>query len=282
METKTRKELQRANYEIAEAIAPTWERRRADVEAFAAPVRAWMLQELAPRTGDTILELAAGNGDTGFEAVPMIGARGKLITTDFSPAMVASARRRGYQLGLANVDYRVIDAQDIDLADDSVDGVLCRFGLMLMVDPEAALAEIRRVLRPAGRLVLAVWGPPQHNPYFTAVVSALVTEGRLAPPDPEGPGVFRMADGARTIAWLTKAGFETVRTEEVSVLFRLASIDAYLDFVGDTAGPIGLSVRRLTDEERGAVAAQVADVLGPFATRDGVDIPGDALCAVAR
>ena len=102
---------------------------------FAAPVRQWMLRELRPRAGDTLLELAAGAGDTGFEAAATAGEHGRLITSDFSPAMLDAARRRGAELGVANVAYRVIDAERIELDDDSVDRVLCRFGYMLMAEP---------------------------------------------------------------------------------------------------------------------------------------------------
>jgi ubiquinone/menaquinone biosynthesis C-methylase UbiE len=76
-----------ASYEIAEAIAPTWERRRADIEQVSTPVREWMLRELRPREGDTVLELAAGIGETGFDAAAILGERGRLISTDFSPSM---------------------------------------------------------------------------------------------------------------------------------------------------------------------------------------------------
>jgi SAM-dependent methyltransferase len=131
----------RAIYEIAEAIAPTWERRRAEVEEVSTPVREWMLRQLRPREGDTVLELAAGVGETGFEAAGIVGEHGRLITSDFSPAMLDAARRRGTELGVKNVEYRVIDAERIKLDADSVDGVLCRFGYMLMADPAAALAE---------------------------------------------------------------------------------------------------------------------------------------------
>ena len=110
----------------------------------------WMVRELAPRPGDTVLELAAGVGDTGFEAADLVGERGRLISTDFSPAMIEAARRRGTELGVNNVEYSVMDAERIELDADSVDGVLCRFGYMLMADQAAALAETRRVLRPAG------------------------------------------------------------------------------------------------------------------------------------
>jgi ubiquinone/menaquinone biosynthesis C-methylase UbiE len=99
-------EQRAAMLEIAEAIAPTWERHRADIEEVTAPVREWMLSALRPREGDTILELAAGVGDTGFEAAAIVGESGRLITSDLSPAMLDAARRRGAALGLRNVDYR--------------------------------------------------------------------------------------------------------------------------------------------------------------------------------
>ena len=168
------------NYEVAETIAPGWERRRADIERVMAPVREWMLRVLGPRAGDTVLELAAGAGDTGFEAAALVGGSGRLISSDFSPAMLEAARRRGAELGVENVEYRVIDAERNDLADDCVDGVLCRLGYMLMADPAAALAETRRVLRPGGRLALAVFGAPERNPFFSAIVICLVQSGHIA------------------------------------------------------------------------------------------------------
>jgi len=214
--------------EIAQAIAPTWERRRADIEEVAAPVRSWLVHALDPRPGDTVLELAAGNGDTGFDAALHIGSRGTLLTTDFSPAMLESARRRARTLALENVKFLVIDAQHIELEDDSVDGVICRYGYMLMVDPWAALTETRRVLRPGGRLVLAVWGPPAKNPFFTAAVGPLVAAHHLPAPDPDGPGVFALADRADLSALLLTAGFDEARIQEVAVRFTLPDVAAYL------------------------------------------------------
>ncbi len=137
------------------------------------------------------------------------------------------------------------------------------------------------MLRPGGHLVLAVWGSPPENPFFTAVVGALVGERLLAPPDPEGPGVFRLADPAALRMLLTNAGFASVHQEDVAVHYPIASVDAYLDLVADTAGPIGLTLQGLTDTGRAAISAQVASVLEPFVTPEGFDLPGVALCAVA-
>jgi SAM-dependent methyltransferase len=270
------------SYEVAEQIAPTWEARREDIEGVAAPVREWMLRELRPQPGDTVLELAAGTGDTGFEAAALLGERGRLISSDFSPAMLEAARRRGSELGIENVEYRQIDAERIELDDDSVGGVLCRFGYMLIADPAAALAETHRVLRPGGRLTLAVWGPPERNPFFGMIAISLVQRGHIAPPEPPpAPGMFSMASAERTTALLEGAGFGEVRTEEVPGRFVLPDADEYLRVLADTAGPIALALRGLPDDERAAIKAEVEDSFPRFAAGDGYEIPCVALCAVA-
>ena len=270
------------SYEVAEQIAPTWERRRADIEEVATPVRQWMIRELRPQLGDTVLELAAGVGDTGFEAAALIGERGRLISSDFSPAMLDAARRRGAELRVSNVDYQLIDAERIELDADSVDGVLCRFGYMLMADPAAALAETRRVLRPGGRLALAVWGSPERNPFFGIIAISLVQRGHVPPPEPPpAPGIFSMASADRTTALLEGAGFSEVRTEEVQGRFALPDPDEYLSVIADTAGPIAIALRGLPEAERLAIKAEVADSLQRFAANDRYEVPAVALCAVA-
>lgn len=269
-------------YEAAELIAPTWESRREQIEDAAAPAREWMLRELRPQPRDTVLELAGGVGDTGFQAAAAIGEGGRLISSDASPAMLDAARRRGAELGLTNVDYRVIDAERIELDADSVDGVICRFGYMLMPDPAAALAETRRVLRPGGRLVLAVWGSPERNPFFTTVAVSLVQRGHIPPPEPPpAPGIFSMASPERTEALLRGAGFESVRIEEVPARFGLPSAEEYVAMVADTAGPLALALRQLDEEERAAITADAADSLQRFAVDGGYEIPGVVLAAVA-
>ena len=281
-ETETHAEQRRALYEIAQAIAPTWERRRAEIEEVTRPVREWMLREVRLHEGDTVLELAAGVGETGFEAARLVGDRGRLITTDFSPAMLDAARRRGRELGIANVDYRVVDAERIELEDDSVDGVLCRFGYMLMTDPAAALAETRRVLRAGGRLTLAVWGPAERNPFFAVIGLSLVQSGHIPPPEPPpAPGPFSMSRAERIEELLGSAGFADVRTQEVPVRFRVPDVEAYLSMIADTAGPLGLALRNLPAPERAQIAADVEESLRRFAGDGGYELPGVALCAAA-
>jgi SAM-dependent methyltransferase len=269
--------------DIAERIAPTWEKRSAEIEEVATPVRQWMLRELDPHEGDTLLELAAGVGDAGFQAAEIIGVDGRLITSDFSPAMLDAARRRGAERGLGNVDYRVINAERIPLDDDSVDGVLCRFGYMLMPDPAAAFAETRRVLRPGGRVALAVWGAMERNPWIAIAGISLGQRGHIPPPPPPpAPGPFSMASAERVESLLREAGLTHVRTDEVQGRFAVAGADHYVGLIADTAGPIGLALQGLGDHERAAVRGDIDDALRRFAVASGgYELPCVALCAVA-
>ena len=271
----------RTSHEVWEAMAPGWERWRAQLADALTPVREWLIGELGPRPGETVLELGAGTGETGFEAAAILGDDGRLISTDFSPEMIEVARRRGTELGLGNVDYRVIDAERIELDSRSVDGVLSQSTYMLVADPATALAGTRRVLRPGGRLALSVWGAPERNPWGSIGGMILVESGHMAPPEPEGPGVFSMASAKRTTALLESAGFMYVRTEEVPVSFAFRALDDYLQWVIEVAGPFAMVVRGLSDDEREVLRARLGEAFVPFATDAGYELPGVALCAVA-
>src|SRR5262249_7240434 len=139
--------------------ARAWFDQREALFAASRPIHEWLVKNLDPHDGQRVLEIAAGPGDTGFLAAKRLGT-GRLVSTDLSPEMVDSARKRGGELGIQNAEYRVLDAQAMDLPDASFDGVLCRWGFMLMPDPGAALRECRRVLTHGGRLVFAVFTGP--------------------------------------------------------------------------------------------------------------------------
>ena len=279
----TTKETQTMTYEVAQTLAPTWAKRSSQIEQVTAPVREWLVRELAPSEGDVILELAAGVGDTGFDAAERLGDGGRLISSDFSPNMLEQARRRGVERGVGNAEYQVIDAERIELDDDSVDGVICRYGYMLMADTAAALAETRRVLRPRGRLVLAVWGSPERNPFFSILGGKLVEGGHVPPPEPPpAPGIFAMGSEERTAQLLGAAGFGDVRIAEIEVRFTVPSVREYLEFTADTAGPVAIALRRVSAEDREALEPELEEAFAPFATGDGYELPGVALCAAAR
>jgi SAM-dependent methyltransferase len=276
-----REEYKRTSLENWQTMAAGWERRRPYVEKIFTPVTEWMVQALDPQPGDTVLELAAGPGDTGFTAAAHLGDDGRLISSDFSSEMVEVARRRAAELGLANVEHRVIDAEENSLEDDSVDGVLCRFAFMLMPDPARALAETRRVLRPGGRLALAVWSTADRNPWV-AIAGRILTERGLVPrPQPDEPGMFVLADEERLRDLLESAGFNVERIEDVRVLFDFDDVDDYIASSRETGGMFSRTWRDASDDDREAIRAGLIEGFAPFAANGGYELPGVAVVASA-
>jgi SAM-dependent methyltransferase len=277
-----REEYRRTSLDSWQRMARGWERRRGTIDEVTTAVREWLIRELAPQPGETILELAAGPGETGFTAAALLGDEGRLISTDFSPEMLEVARRRGAELGIDNVEYRVMDAERLELDDDSVDGVICRFGFMLMADPPAALAEARRVLRPGGRLVFATWRGPEQNPWVSAAGRVLVERGHFPPPDPEAPGMYTMASDERVRSLLDDAGFTDVRIDDVPVLLAYTDVDDYIETARDTGGAFATAFADASEEERTVLRREIAKAFEPFESDGGYELPGLALVAVAR
>lgn len=275
-------DYRRASYEIWQAMAAGWDRERSWTWEASHAVSENMLEALAPEPGQTILELAAGTGETGFAAARAVGPEGRVISTDFAPGMVAAARRESERLGLANIEHREVDAERMDLEADSVDGVLCRWGFMLMADPAAALAETRRVLRPGGRLSLSVWGAAERNPWASVPGRALMEHTGAPAPDPQDPGIFALADPERVRSLLQDAGFSDPRLEEVEVSWHFERIDDYWRYVTELAGGIAMVLQAMPEADREAVRSRVERTAGDFRADDGLELPGMALNASAQ
>jgi SAM-dependent methyltransferase len=251
-------EYRRTSLESWNRAAANWDEERRFIWEATGPVSEKLVERLDPSPGQTVLELAAGTGDTGFLVAQRLGPEGKLIQTDFAPAMIDAARRRGEELGLENVDFRVLDAERMDLGDDSVDGVVCRFGYMLMADPAAALAQTRRVLRDGGRVAFAVWGPPLENLWAAIPGGTLAELGHMPPPEPGAPGMFAMADPERISELVTGAGFGEPSLDEVSVDWQYSAPEVHWEKTMKLAAPIAEAVRALEPAEQERVRELVA------------------------
>jgi ubiquinone/menaquinone biosynthesis C-methylase UbiE len=244
------------NRQLWNDLAEPWERRRQWHEPILEPVTSWLLARLAPQQGETVLELAAGNGETGLRAAPAVGNHGRLVLTDLAPAMIDTARRRGEHLGLTNVEYAVMNAEQLDVPDAAVDAVVCRYGYMLMTDRERALAETARVLRPGGRLCFAVFASPAENQFFIVPGSVLIERGHFQP-DPSGPHMFTMSDPAQLSVLLTRAGFDQPEIEQVRTPYRFADARDLWTWVQEMAGPLATAIRGLDESEREFVRAAI-------------------------
>lgn len=241
-----------------------------------------LVELLAPRPGQTIVDLAAGPGDTGFLAAPLVRPGGRLVTTDVAPEMLDTARRRAAELGLDDVEFRTEDIAALSFDDATVDGILCRWGLMLVPDMDAGAAEIRRVLRADGRAALAVWGSPDDNDWMTAPGRSALELGFVKRPDPAAPGPFRLSAGGALAAVLRSAGLTVETVDEVRLVWRSPSLDEWWDAVRDTSRMLSTLLEHLSPEEAQAVREGAERRLGAWVGADGsVAVPGVALVALA-
>jgi SAM-dependent methyltransferase len=189
------------------SVAGGWATHGVRFGELAMPVTTWMIEAARLQPGHAVLELAAGPGDVGFLALELIQPGGTLITSDFSPEMLNVAQQRAEQLGITGVRFKQIDAESIDVEAASLDAVLCRWGYMLMADPQAALRETRRVLRPGGRVAFAAWTGPEDNRWSSVVGQVLLERGLMEPPPPGTPGQFAWGRPGTIEEQLEAAGF---------------------------------------------------------------------------
>jgi SAM-dependent methyltransferase len=262
--------------------APGWGERRAALQRVAMPVSTWLVDALRPQPGHRVLELAAGPGDTGFLVAELIRPGGTLICSDRSEAMLEVARARAEDLGTEAVEFRVIDAEWIDLPAANLDGVLCRWGYMLLADPAAALRETRRVLRPGGRVALAAWDRAEANPW--AAIGADEVQRLLdAPPaDPGQPGMFAFAPPGRIGDLLGEAGFSEVEVDAVDVSFTFADEDSWWEDRVALSTPFRDALGHLDSTQRDRLREAIdARLAGYRAESGGFSVPGRALAAAA-
>lgn len=266
-----------------ERVAGGWGRQADRSQVAAMPVSEWMLAHAAPVPGERVLELAAGPGDTGFMAARMVAPDGVLISSDATAAMLAVARARAAEHGITNVEFRQLQLEWIDLPAASVDAVLCRWGVMLVIDPGAALRECRRVLKPGGRLAMAVLDLPQENPWATLIQRVLVELGHAEPAPQGGPGMFALSHPGLLEEMLAQAGFVEVECEPVAITRRYGSVGDWIGETLDHSGQFAAVWRELDSEGRQSVRDWLTEAVSDYVSPEGeIELPGSSLAALAH
>lgn len=278
-----------ASLEGWEEAAAGWVRRHDLMRSYAAPVSHWMLDALSLQPGQRVLELAAGIGETGMLAAELVAPMGSVIISDQAEAMLAGARARAEELGLENVDFKILNAEWIDLPLASFDAVLCRWGYMLMADPAAALGETRRVLAPGGRVALAVWDSLASNPWALLPGQELIERG-LAPAggvvsDPcakPAPGPFALGSADVVRELLAAAGFTDIDVQAIDLPRRHPDFGELWETTLDLSRGFHDAVLSRPAAEMEEIKASLAERFAPYTAADGtLEVPGRTLVACA-
>jgi ubiquinone/menaquinone biosynthesis C-methylase UbiE len=231
-------QLRQRLHQMWAEVADGWGEHADHVDQRSAQLTQSMLERTALRPGDRVLELACGPGGAGLAAAALVAPGGELVLSDVAAEMTAIAAARAEALGLTNVTTRVLDLEQIDEPDSAFDAVLCREGLMLVPDPARAAREIRRVLRPSGRLAVAVWGPRERNPWLSVMFDAISAQLGCPVPPTGIPGPFSLEDAGALAALLAEAEFSDVHVTELPVPLHARSFEEWWTARCALAGPL--------------------------------------------
>ena len=256
-----------------------WDRAAADYErlwqAQLAGARAALLASASLSPGQRVLDVACGTGLVAFDAARAVGPAGRVLGIDLSGQMIDAAQRRARERTVSNVDFARMDAEVLDLPDASFDVVLCALGLMYLPDPEAAVREMRRVLRPGGRLVLVVWGKRSRcgwSVVFPIVDAEVASE--------VCPLFFRLGQQDRLARLCADAKLEAIEQRRIASTLMYADANDACDaaFVG---GPVALAWSRFDDDVRARVRARYVKAIEAWRHDEGYRLPGEFVIVAA-
>ena len=224
------------------------------------------LAELGP--GDRVLDVGGGYGEPSLSAARVVGPEGRVVCTDISAEMLATARERADAASLSNIEFIESDAEELDLEDGSFAAVLSRATLMFLPDVAGTLKRLHRFLEPGGRLAASVWGPVPAV-QFAAAFPVVALELELPPPPPGRPGAFALSDPVKLAALVTEAGFHEVETGTLPVIFETDSPERFTDFIRDVAPQLTTMLEGHSAPVQQRVWGKITDAYRPFQDASG-------------
>ncbi len=254
--------------------AERWSLRQAERGEVYGPATEMMLDLTDLRSGNRVLDVAAGAGDQTLMAARRVGADGYVLATDTSTAMLNIAAEAARKAGHTNVETRVMDAEDLDLDADSFDAVICRLGLMLFSSPPKALRGMHRVMKSGGKVAALVRSTVEKNPYEGIPLSVIHRLGGTEPPR------FGLSEPHVLEKAFRDGGFPRVAVHTVSVQRRFLSDAEVSRRFKDGGYLLEKPLARLSDAEREQACVEIERQMRRFEGPNGLEVPGEVLIGV--
>lgn len=280
-DARTIKEQQKKEWGDA---AESWRKNHERLKEVSAPVTRAMLDGAGISPGKRVLDIACGSGIPAIPAAQAVGPAGFVLATDQAPEMIEVAREMARKEGVDNIEFRLVDGEELNVEPNSFDAVTCRWGVMFMPEPVTFLRRAYEALKPDGRIAVAVWGPPQNNPFIALPMLAARKHYSGPPlPDPTAPGgVFSFADKNRLQFVFEQAGFRDIHIDEMNLPMVVCdSGQEYWDYAREFMGPLRRVLDGMPAEAVEKIGQEVIEA-APQGKPDGkVSLNGNPILASA-
>lgn len=244
------------------------------------PVTRALVSEAEIAKGCSVLDVAGGTGEPSMTIAEIITSSGEVVCTDAVAGMVRAAEEESNRLGLRNIRFLRCLADALPFLDGEFNVSVSRLGLMFFPDPVAALEEMLRVVKPGGRVALAVWAGKEFNPFFRTVSEVLSRYIESAPEEPDAPGAFRFETPGAVSSLLKQAGAREVREHEVD--FHIDAPVTLQDFWrvrSEMSDTLREKVARLSEEEESRASREVSEKMRIYFPHDRMKIPARVIVA---
>lgn len=232
-----------------------------------------ILDAAAVAEGTHVLDVASGPGNGVGGAL----ARGATaVGVDFAASMVALASKN-----FPSGEFREGDGENLPFADASFDAVTCLFGLLHMAEPERAIAEAHRVLRPGGRYAFTVWDTPENHEFFAVVMSAIQSFGDMNVPLPPAPPIFRFSEMDECKNALAEAGFTQINIQSIPLTWTGRSGRECLDLIENGTVRTAMLLEHQSPEVQESIRNAIVDGVEKFKKGDDIEMAWPAVLASA-
>lgn len=254
-------------------VATGWEKWDEMFDRSMAFLNHRLIADVRLRQGQQVLDLGSGTGYPALLAAQVVGPQGRVVGIDLADDMLAAARRKAGRLGRSNVEFRTGDVTTLPFPSGSFDAVTSRFCLMFLPEIPKAVAEIARVLKPGGYLAAAVWSGPDKNPYLRIPLNVIKQLIELPPPDPQAPGIFRLAKPGDLMGMVRQAGLSGLSEEEFAADVQLTSGQEYFSSLMEIAAPIQNLFAKLSPPQQAEAEKQIVQSVEQYRRGAGVSLP---------
>lgn len=260
-----------------------WEKHRAATDRMFAPVAAALVEDAGIVRGEAVLDVATGTGEPGLTIAKLVGAEGRLVGVDLIPGMVESAQREAQRRGLSNTDFRTASGQDLPFAEATFDAVVCRFGIMFFPSPVDGIREMLRVLKPGGRLAVAVWSHARNNPFHWLLADIVDRYVEPTPSAPDDPNAFRFAECGKLLQVAREAGVADASERLLEFTIEASiGIEEFWTVRSEISDKLRNQLARLSRGDVDAIRREFLDALRPYAGAGSIRLPGEALIVSGR